>query len=236
MTTESVQPEKPVNDSGGKVARYILLGVIALGLLGIGVALGITVAGGILNSRIDITEHGGRMYDPPRWISEFELTTDDGESFTETDFIGTWTLVSFGYTNCPDFCPLTLSEYKRIKEMLGADADLVRFMLISLDSPRDTPEVLNAYLGRFDEAFIGLTGADEELENIQPDFEFFYERRTNTGSAASYLVDHSTRTYLIDPQGMLCASFSYGMEIEIIVQGMRQQFEDNPVCTAHTSA
>lgn len=236
MTEPTINTSPTQPTSGSRVTRYVLLTTILLGVLVAGVVLGVTVVDEMLNPRFDVTQVGGLAYDPPKWVSDFELTSDANQPFGMTDLLGKWTVVTFGYTNCPDFCPLTLARFREVKTLLGPDADLVQFVLVSVDGPRDTPAVLDAYLARFDEDFIGLTGTDDEIAVLQPDFGFFYERQTDTGSAASYLVDHSTRSYLIDPQGFLCLSWSYGTEPADIARSIQQEFEDNVFCTDHASA
>jgi protein SCO1/2 len=169
------------------------------------------------------TEYRGTVIDPPRELADFTMPASTGAEMSLSDLNGKWTLLFFGYANCPDFCPLTLGEFNRVDTLLGDTAEDVQYLFISVDGERDTPAVLERYLQRFNPKFIGFSGDDVTLAQIQPDYGFFYERRTDTGSATAYLVDHSTRSYLIDPQGRLRMSFAYGTEPAIIADAIREQ-------------
>jgi protein SCO1/2 len=157
---------------------------------------------------------------PPLQLQDFTLPASTGQDLSLSEITGTgkWTVMYFGYLHCPDFCPTTLAEFIRVQQFLGDAAEDVQLVFVSVDGQRDTPDQLATYLANFDPAFIGLQGNDETLAAIQPDYGFFYERRTDTGSAAAYLVDHTTRTYLIDPQGRLRVSFSYDVGPEAIAE------------------
>ena len=152
----------------------------------------------------------GEEVSPPLQLVDFTLPASTGEdlSLSEITGQGKWTMLYFGYLHCPDFCPTTLAEFTRTQQILGDAAGSVQLVFVSVDGERDTPELIARYLANFDPAFIGLQGNDATLEAIAPDYGLIFERRTDTGSAAVYLVDHTTRTYLIDPQGRLRVSFS----------------------------
>ena len=143
----------------------------------------------------------GEVVQPPIQLQDFTLPASTGESMHLSDLNGSWRVMFFGYLHCPDFCPLTLTEYRRVKALLGEIGEQVKFLYVSVDGVRDTPEALRRYLANFDPAFIGFSGDDETLAQIQPDYDFYYRRRLPEGSQAVYVIDHSTRSYLIDPQG-----------------------------------
>jgi protein SCO1/2 len=107
---------------------------------------------------------------PPLPIQNFILTDQFSKTFYYNEYQGEVLLISFGYTNCPDVCPLTLAKFQQVKQKLGSRADEVRFIFITVDPERDTPQVLRDYLGYFDSDFIGLSGARSELENVWPLF------------------------------------------------------------------
>ena len=157
---------------------------------------------------------------PPLQLQDFTLPASTGQDLSLSEITGTgkWTVMYFGYLHCPDFCPTTLAEFTRVQQIMGDAAENVQLVFVSVDGQRDTPELLATYLANFNPEFIGLQGNDEALAAIQPDYGFFYERRTDTGSAAAYLVDHTTRSYLIDPQGRLRVSFSYDVGPEAIAE------------------
>jgi len=138
-----------------------------------------------------------------------------------SDTNGKWRVVFFGYLHCPDFCPLTLSDYRKVKRFLGEDAAQVVFLYVSVDGDRDTPAVMADFLDNYDPEFIGLQGNDADLLAIQPDYGFYYRRNMSSGTSANYTIDHSTRSYLIDPQGNLVASFLYSTAPAIIAQAIQ---------------
>jgi protein SCO1/2 len=163
----------------------------------------------------------GQLVDPPVRVQDFLLPGSENGSMSLSDSDGMWRVMFIGYMHCPDLCPLTLVDYKQAIGMLGEDAAEVRFVFISVDAQRDTPEKLRPYLDHFDPSIIGFSADDATLSQIQPDYGFFYERRLESDPLAVYSIDHSTRSYLIDPQGLLRASFSYATDPEIITKTLR---------------
>lgn len=163
----------------------------------------------------------GDVVDPPVQLQDFTLPSSIGVPMSLSELNGHWRLMFFGYLHCPDFCPLTLSEYRRVKGLLGDDAEQVEFVYISVDGARDTPQALHDYLDNFDSEFIGFAGDDETLARIQPDYGFYYQRRFDTGSQAVYIIDHSTRSYLVDPTGLLRATFTYDIEPNAIATAIQ---------------
>lgn len=159
----------------------------------------------------------GSIIDPPIEAPDFELVTYDGETYRLNDQKGKLVLIFFGYTNCPDVCPTTLAEYKQIRMLLGDRADNVEFLFITIDPERDTQERLKAYISSFDDSVLGLTGDIDVLEGVWKSY-FVYRQKQDVGSAAGYLMDHSTRTYIIDRDGLLRATYLFGTEPGSIFQ------------------
>lgn len=153
-----------------------------------------------------LSGYAGDVLPQPVPIRDFPLASTLPDVTRWSDLEGRWRLVFFGYLHCPDYCPLTLAEYRRIKRELGESADDVAFVYITVDPARDTPDVMRRYLANFDSTFIGLAADDATLAEIQPDFGFYYQRRLQGGL---YAIDHSTRTYLITPSGDLVTTFTY---------------------------
>lgn len=165
------------------------------------------------------TAYSGTSYDPPVVLQDFALPASTGETMSLSDLGDGWTLLFFGYTHCPDFCPTTLSEFRRIKRLMGEDAEAVNFVFVSVDAERDTPEVLARYLSAFDPTFVGLSADIETLERIKDEYGLYYALRTQDAPANHpdlYPVDHTTRTFVIDPDGRLRVSFAYNTSPEII--------------------
>lgn len=158
----------------------------------------------------------GEVIAPPLLLQDFVLPSSSPDITRLSDLNGQWRLMFFGYLHCPDFCPMTLAEFRKVKQLLGADAAEVTFVYISVDAARDTPQALRDYLDNFDAEFIGFSGDDVTLARIQPDYGFYYRRRTVEASRVEYVVDHSTRSYLVDRDGYLRTTFTYNTEPEVI--------------------
>lgn len=142
---------------------------------------------------------GAELTDYLQPVPDFTLTGENGQAVSLSEFEGKYIFLYFGYTYCPDLCPDTLSKLARVRQALGERADDVQVVMVTVDPDRDTAEVLAEYVAFFDPTYVGLTGTKEEIDAAGAPFGLFYQK--NEGSIASgYLVDHSTRTFLIDPQ------------------------------------
>ena len=135
----------------------------------------------------------GTVIDPPRQLNDFALTDQTGKLMRLSDLRGRVALVFFGYTHCPDVCPIAVAKYTQVKAALGNDANRIAFVFISVDGKRDTPEVLAQWLGAFDPTFIGLTGDEATVLDIGKDFLTTFIRDPQTG-----LVEHSSRMFVVD--------------------------------------
>jgi protein SCO1/2 len=143
----------------------------------------------------------GVAIDPPRLMPDFTLTGTDGKPMRLSDLRGKAVVLFFGYTHCPDICPFSLSQFIRIKQGLGDDAQKVNFVMVSVDGTRDTPEVLGKYVRAFDTTFIGLTGDENEVRQIGLNYGVHFEKQAPSGEDNAYIVAHTTYTYLLDSQG-----------------------------------
>lgn len=162
----------------------------------------------------------GQVVNAPVQVQDFHAPGSH-ESITRlSDLDGKWRVIFFGYMHCPDFCPLTLVDYGRVKAALGDAAEDVVFVFVSVDAVRDTPAALQRYLANFDPGFVGFSPDDITLSRIQPDYGFYYERRLDGGSQSVYSIDHSTRSYLLDRDGVLRASFAYQTEPRAIADAL----------------
>lgn len=141
--------------------------------------------------------HGSRIT-PPKAVADFSLTNQFKENLRLSDYLGKYVLLFFGFTNCPDECPLTMGYLKQMYDKLGDKAKDVQVILITTDPDTDTPEVLGDYLSHFDPSFIGLTGSNEELQSVWSNYGVTVMDNGET---------HSSFLYLIDPQGNLIATY-----------------------------
>ena len=152
---------------------------------------------------------------------EIELTRSDGTSFRLSAMRGNVVLIFFGYTSCPDVCPTTLAELKlALAELSAEDAAQVKVLFVTVDPQRDTPERVQEYVDRFNTAFIGLSGAQADLENVWKNFGV-YREVVQGESAAGYIVDHTARVTLIDQQGNLRISFGLDTPVEDIAHDLK---------------
>jgi cytochrome oxidase Cu insertion factor (SCO1/SenC/PrrC family) len=150
----------------------------------------------------------------------FELTDEKGHRVTDADCRGRWMLVFFGYTNCPDECPLTLQKMATTLQDLGPLVGRVAPLFVTVDPKRDTPERLTSYLENFDTRIAGLTGSDEQIATAAKAYRVYYEPGQNEQSGAD-LVSHSTFLYLMDPSGKLNALFSQNVTPEKLTAALR---------------
>ena len=150
----------------------------------------------------------------------FELIDEKGHPVTDTDYRGRWMLVFFGYTNCPDECPLTLQKMAITLQDLGPLADRIAPLFITIDPGRDTPERLAGYLENFNARITGLTGSNEQIATVAKTYRVYYEPGRNEESGVD-LVSHSTFLYLMDPTGKLNALFSQDVTPERLTAALR---------------
>lgn len=146
-------------------------------------------------------EFRGTVLDPPLTVQDFTLTDQHGQPFRLSDHQGQVVLLFFGYTFCPDVCPVTLGIWKRVHEALGEDAQQVRFVFITVDPERDTPERLLQHVAIFNPEFIGLTGTPEALQPVYQTFGVYLEKESASESAAGYLVSHTASAFVVDRAG-----------------------------------
>ena len=130
----------------------------------------------------------------------FALPDSEGKLRSLAEFKGKVVVVFFGYTHCPDVCPITMAELKEAKRLLGAEGDKVQGIFITLDPKRDTPAVLRQYLPVFDPSFIGLVGSEAQVAQTAQNFHIYYQAVPNMQSA-DYTVDHSAASFVFDKAG-----------------------------------
>lgn len=130
----------------------------------------------------------------------FDLTSDSGKAVTAVDFKNKITLLYFGYTHCPDVCPLTLTHLHVVLQRLGAAADGVRVLFVSVDPARDTPALLHLYVSAFDKHVTGLTGTPAQIEALAKRYRVAFNRESAKPDG-SYDVSHSSGIYIFDRDG-----------------------------------
>ncbi len=151
----------------------------------------------------------------------FQLPDADGQVRTLQDFRGKAVVVFFGYTQCPDVCPTTLSEIAQAKQLLGPDGAKVQGIFITVDPERDTPEVLKAYMANFGPDFIALRGTPEQVEATARDYKVYYKKAEGK-TPGSYTMDHSAASFVYDPQGRLRLYTRYGTGPQALAGDLKQ--------------
>lgn len=164
-------------------------------------------------------EPRGTVFAAPEPAPGFQLTDQDGQPFRLSDHQGQVVALFFGYTHCPDICPLTLGFITSAASQLGDDAANVRFVFISVDPERDSSERLNDYLSRIDTEVVGLTGSPDEVARVAADYDILVEKQPRDDG--SYLVNHSAHMTLIDQAGNLKIVVPMGSDGDDLLNDIR---------------
>ncbi len=137
----------------------------------------------------------------------FTLVDDTGAPVTERSLAGKPSAIYFGYKFCPDVCPTTLLDMSHWIKQLGPDADKLNYVFVTIDPERDTPKLMHEYLSSFDRHIRGFTGTPEQVAKIAREYRVYYKKiPTDDGG---YVMDHSTITYLMGPEGNLVTVIAY---------------------------
>jgi protein SCO1/2 len=197
--------------------KTILVGLMSFLLIAL------VAAGVYIFSKPD-TFRGTAYAEPYPRASEITLRRADGSAFQLSEMRGKIVMLFFGYTSCPDVCPTTMAELKQALEKIGAQADQVQVLYVTVDPQRDTPQRVQDYVEHFNPDFIGLSGSEAELAKVWNDYGVFREIVDGT-SASGYLVNHTARVTMIDQQGNLRVSFPFDTPVENIVHDLELLLE-----------
>ena len=164
---------------------------------------------------IDIT--GGTAFG-----KDFSLLDPDGKLRTLNDFKGKVVVMFFGYTQCPDVCPTTLTEMQQVMTLLGPQSDKVQVLFVTVDPERDTATILKQYVPSFNARFLGLRPADDvALEKVTKDFKIYYKKVPGT-SPGSYTIDHTAGSYAFDPEGRLRLYIKHAQGPETLAHDLKE--------------
>jgi len=153
---------------------------------------------------------------------DFSLLDPDGKVRTLADFKGKVVVMFFGYTQCPDICPTTLTEMQQVMSILGPQSDKVQVLFVSIDPQRDTAAILKQYVPAFDPRFLGLHPADDAaLEKVAKDFKIYYKKVPGT-SPDSYTMDHTAGSYAFDPDGRLRLYIKHAQGPETLAHDLKE--------------
>jgi len=144
----------------------------------------------------------------------FTLTDSSGKAVTDQDFRGKYALVFFGFTSCPDICPAGLQLMAGALAKLGAKAERITPIFISIDPERDTPEKLGAYVKNFDPRLVGLTGTPEQIAAVAKAYKVYYAKVPSKERPDDYTMDHTSIIYVMDPKGEFVTHFTPSTSVD----------------------
>ena len=154
------------------------------------------------------------------YARDFQLSDHNGQPRTLKDFRGKLVVLFFGYTQCPDVCPTTMTELADAKRLLGPAGDKVQGLFVTVDPDRDTPDVLKAYMANFDPTFLALRGTPEQLAEMAKEYKVYY-KKSEGKTPTSYTMDHSAASYVYDTQGRLRLYTRYGSGPEALASDLK---------------
>jgi len=154
------------------------------------------------------------------YATGFSLTDHNGQPRTLADFQGKVVVVFFGFTQCPDVCPTSMSEMAEAKRLLGADGDRFQGLFVSVDPERDTPEIMREYMASVDPTFLALYAAPEALPDVAKSFRIYY-KKVEGSTPTSYTMDHSAGSYVYDPQGRIRLYNRYGSGAQALANDVK---------------
>ncbi|CDH43191.1 MAG: SCO family protein [Candidatus Competibacteraceae bacterium] len=183
---------------------------LPIGLAAFAVGLWLSFDLGLYPERVEPPTIAGFLITPPKVIEDFTLIDQSGQSFHQDRWRGQWTFLYFGYTFCPDVCPLTLLELGKLQKILEREHldQNTAYLFVSVDPKRDLPQRLGEYTAYFNPKFRGATGTAEELAKLAQQLGIYYKILDSAADGQNYTVDHSTAVLLIDPQARLRAVFT----------------------------
>ncbi|MBA3904575.1 MAG: hypothetical protein C0522_13050 [Rhodocyclaceae bacterium] len=155
------------------------------------------------------------------YAKDFALTDHTGKPRTMADFRGKAVVMFFGYTQCPDVCPTTMTGMVEAMKLLGEDAGKVQVLFVTVDPERDTPQLLAQYVPAFHPSFIGLYSDPQTIAKTAQAFRVFYQKQPGS-TPSTYTVDHTAGSYVFDPQGRLRLYVKHGEKPELIAGDLKQ--------------
>jgi len=154
------------------------------------------------------------------YAKDFALTDHNGQLRTLKDFQGKIVMMFFGYTQCPDVCPTSMSEMAAIRQLLGKDGERVQGLFVTVDPERDKPEMLKEYMQAFDPTFLALVPTPEQLVPLAKDYKVYY-KKVDGPTPTSYTMDHTAGCYVYDTRGKLRLFTRYGTKPELTAADVR---------------
>lgn len=160
----------------------------------------------------------------PLPVPPFTLTSQEDRPVSSDDFPGKALVVFFGYTSCPDICPLILTHLTQAFRLMEEEGERVQVLLVTVDPDRDTPERLRRYLRNFHPSFLGLTGTEEEIRSVAGEFGAYFAR---VGEGENYTVDHTARSFVLDSEGRIALTFPISATPDEMARDLNQLLDRN---------
>lgn len=227
MNSEQQNPNPDLRTAKQRAGIRRTVFVMVLAVL---VVLGLIVAKVLREPEVNreaLREQGVILFDQPRKFTDFSLIDHRGEDYTQEDLKGQWTVIFFGFTQCPDICPITLADLSRLMKALPEPlAEDTQVLMVTLDPARDTPEVLAKYVPYFHPEFIGITGDFLTIKRFANELNVAFAKVTLEDD---YTVDHSGHLSLINPRGDYHALLKPPFETEKMqsaLSAIRRNFPD----------
>jgi len=195
----------------GPSRRQVLQGLTAAAAVSVGLL-------GCGRKQSDAPALKAGAFDPPRGAPDFSLQGTDGDELKLSRYRGKVVLLAFGYSSCPSICPTTLATFARARRELGAAAQEVQIVYITVDPEQDVPERLKSFVAGFDPTFVGGTGTPAQLAAVRESYGIS-ARKIPFGN--TYAYTHSSFTYLIDRTGLIRAMMTYGHSADDYVHDLR---------------
>ena len=193
---------KRISGQQGRILAVVIIAILAT-------AAGIWSAHLVLERRQPgISGLEATRFPAPREIGTFSLVDQNGAPFNNDTLKGSWSFLFFGYTHCPDVCPTTLSVLNSVAGQLKDIPDNIRFVFVTVDPERDTPQQLAGFVKYFNRDFTGVTGTPENIDSLTRELGIMHLKVDADGDGDAYLVDHTASVLLIDPDGRYHAVFS----------------------------
>lgn len=185
----------------------------------VAIAAALAVVTFVVVSRSDVANGGATVASTgqPQIGGAFQLVNQDGQAVDQTMLTGKWSLVFFGFTYCPDYCPTTLTALEATKRQLGDKAKDLQIVFISIDPERDTPQALKDYLSTdgFPQGVVGLTGTPEQVKAAADAYRAYYQK---VGEGEGYTMNHSLTVYLMGPDGKFRSAIAHDLGPERAAQ------------------
>jgi protein SCO1/2 len=195
-----------------------LVSLVLFGLVGAG------AIAAFVQKRYEGIKLNATQMPEPYEIGEFTLAKTDGRSFSRKDFLGKYTLLYFGFTQCPDACPTTMAQWKGVIPLLSSKAkESTQLLMVSVDPERDTPEVLSHYVSTFDPSIIAATGEQKELHKLaNAMMTTFGKEEESAGDPDIYMMAHSPRYFLINPEARLQAVYNPPVKTDVLADDLNR--------------